>query len=172
MSLLTLTTDSDARKRIPLIGGLWGYFAAALVGVAQHSFKSNAKHNKDAPLHWSIDKSTDHAECIGRHLLDLQELIAALEAADEGCIWPDAIPYADRTQHVNAILDEVNALGWRALALGQTLHMRLRGAPMPFNARLTKDGVPPKRDWMGRPEQRYPEPVEMNQGPCACGGNH
>ena len=79
MSLLTLTTDSDARKRIPLIGGLWGYFAAALVGVAQHSFKSNEKHNKGQPLHWSIDKSNDHAECCGRHMLDIQELLALFE---------------------------------------------------------------------------------------------
>lgn len=145
MTRLTLTTDSDARKRIPLIGGLWGYFAAALVGVAQHSFKSNEKHNKDAPLHWSIDNSTDHAECIGRHLLDLQELIALYE---NGGYTPGETA---TEEVVTSIIDEANALGWRALAFSQTLHMRLRGAPMPFNARLTQDGPPARRDYLGEP---------------------
>ena len=127
--LTTLPTDSDERKRIPLNAGLWGYFPAALVGVAQHSFKSNAKHNKDLPLHWSIDKSTDHAECIDRHKLDLQELEALL-------VWGGYTVGESATEEVVAsIIDEANALAWRALALSQMIHMKYRGAPMPFNAR-------------------------------------
>lgn len=124
---LTLTTDSDERKKVQLVAGLDGYFPAALVGVAKHSYKSNEKHNKGQPMHWSIDKSTDHAECIRRHLLDLSEMLA--DFARPGYLTPFT---------PDQILDEANALAWRALALSQTLHMQFAGAPMPFNARKSE----------------------------------
>jgi len=140
MSLLSLPTDSDARKRIPLIDGLWGYFPAALVGVAQHSFKSNEKHNKTAPLHWSIDKSTDHAECCGRHMLDLQELVALYE---NGGYTPGETA---TDEVITSIIDEANAHAWRALALSQMLHMRFRGAPLPFNAKRSEPEPVERKD--------------------------
>lgn len=123
----TLPTDSAERKTYPLVDGLFGYFPAALCGVAHHSYVSNEQHNKGQPLHWSIDKSTDHANCISRHLLDLQELVAAIERAE---IREDVIDVA-----IDNALSEADALAWRALALNQTLRMKYRGAPMPFNAK-------------------------------------
>lgn len=169
MSLLTLTTDSDARKRIPLIGGLWGYFPAALVGVAKHSFKSNEKHNPGQPLHWSFDKSNDHAECCGRHLVDLHELRAAIDRE------PDL---GERIKLIGQLLDEANAHAWRALALSQTLHMEFDGAPLPFNAKrsLPEPEAAIVVDSVQRPEQGGPAPWTSNcdttAGPCRCGAWH
>jgi hypothetical protein len=121
----SLPTDSAERKNYPLFRGLFGYFGAALAGVAHHSWKSNQKHNGDAPLHWSINQSTDHADCIARHLLDLGDMLALAERggnSPSGAITDD-------------ILAEADALAWRALALSQTLRMQYRDAPLPFNAK-------------------------------------
>jgi hypothetical protein len=65
-----LPTDSAARKRIPVVTGLLDYFPDALAAVAEVSFVGNEKHNPGQPLHWSREKSADHADCIGRHLLE------------------------------------------------------------------------------------------------------
>lgn len=127
---LSLPTDSDERKTFPLLGGLFGYFAAALAGIAHHSWISNEKHNKGQPLHWSMDKSNDHAECVMRHSVDLQELLHWLRTVDRSTVPADY--YAAVVQQ---LLYETHAMGWRALALGQTLHMEFDGAPQPFNAR-------------------------------------
>lgn len=126
----TLPTDSKVRKTYPLVDGLFGYFPAALCGVAHHSYVSNEQHNPGQPLHWSIDKSTDHANCVLRHVLDLQEMIAAIERAhaERGLD-------ADDIEGIEKMLSEADAAAWRALALNQTLRMKYRGAPLPFNAR-------------------------------------
>jgi hypothetical protein len=50
--------------------GLLDYFPAALFAVAAHSHAANDKHNPGQPLHWSRDKSSDHADCIARHLVE------------------------------------------------------------------------------------------------------
>ena len=34
------------------------------------SWLGNDKHNPGEPLHWSRDKSGDHVDCAGRHLID------------------------------------------------------------------------------------------------------
>jgi len=66
----TLPTDSAARKDIPLARGALDYFPAALAAVAELSRKGNEKHNPGEPIHWARGKSTDHADCIMRHLID------------------------------------------------------------------------------------------------------
>jgi hypothetical protein len=66
----SLPTDSAARKRIPIVTGLVDYFPDALAAVAEVSFVGNEKHNPGQPLHWSREKSADHADCIGRHLVE------------------------------------------------------------------------------------------------------
>lgn len=141
---LSLPADSDVRKTYPLFRALFGYFSAALAGVAHHSWKSNEKHNPGQELHWSIDKSTDHADCVLRHLMDLGDMRAAL---DRFCV---PTPYGgavqgDRLQaiqaSIDAIISEADALAWRALALSQTLRMELLGAPLPFNARRSQPQV-------------------------------
>jgi hypothetical protein len=65
-----LPTDSAARKRIPVVSGVLDYFPDAIAAVAEVSFVGNEKHNPGQPLHWGRDKSPDHANCIGRHLLE------------------------------------------------------------------------------------------------------
>jgi hypothetical protein len=65
-----LPTGSEERKRIPLTTGVLDYFSAALAEVAKVSVLGNDKHNPGQPLHWSRGKSQDHADCIGRHLVE------------------------------------------------------------------------------------------------------
>lgn len=65
-----LPDDSAARKEVPMATGLLDYFPDALAAVAHLSFKGNQKHNPGQSLHWSRDKSTDHADCIVRHLAE------------------------------------------------------------------------------------------------------
>jgi hypothetical protein len=59
---------SSQRKDIPMARGLLDYFPDALAAIARHSKQGNDKHNPGQPLHWSREKSSDHADCILRHL--------------------------------------------------------------------------------------------------------
>lgn len=68
-----LSTDTKQRKQTPIITGCLDYFPLALAAVARVSFKGNEKHNPGQPMHWSREKSTDHADCIGRHMADRNE---------------------------------------------------------------------------------------------------
>lgn len=80
---MSLPTDSAARKRIPMFSGLLVYFPDALAAVAEHSFDSNEKHNPGEPVHWSREKSSDHMDCIVRHMTDIAagaDKIAELKA--------------------------------------------------------------------------------------------
>lgn len=63
-------TDAKARKGIPLTTGVFDYFPDALAEVAKVSVAGNEQHNPGQPLHWAKEKSTDHADCIARHLLE------------------------------------------------------------------------------------------------------
>ncbi len=65
-----LPSGSAARKGIPIVTGVLDYFPDAIAAIARLSKAGNDKHNPGEPLHWSRDKSTDHADCIGRHLLE------------------------------------------------------------------------------------------------------
>ncbi len=65
-----LTTDSKARKALPITTGVIDYFPDALIAVAAVSKAGNDQHNPGEPLHWAKDKSTDHADCLVRHLID------------------------------------------------------------------------------------------------------
>lgn len=78
-----------------------GYFPAALFEVAAHSLASDRKHNGEPPPGedrdptWARGKSSDHEDCIVRHLVDA-----------------GALGDKDRRYHLRA-------LAWRALALLQ-----------------------------------------------------
>jgi len=92
---MSLPTDSAARKDLPIVTGVLDYFPDAIAAVAECSRIGNEKHNPGQPLHWTREKSTDHADCIGRHLIE------------RGTMDADGIRH---TAH----------LAWRALALLQT----------------------------------------------------
>jgi hypothetical protein len=66
----TLPTGSEARKGVPLASGVLDYFPAALAEVARVSKAGNDKHNPGQPMHHARGKSTDHADCLLRHLVD------------------------------------------------------------------------------------------------------
>jgi len=65
-----LPEGSAERKTYPLYRGLFQYFPRALAAVAHHSFVGNEKHNPGEPLHWAREKSTDHPDCILRHVME------------------------------------------------------------------------------------------------------
>jgi hypothetical protein len=65
-----LTQEAAARKGIPITTGVFDYFPRALAYVARVSKAGNDQHNPGQPLHWDKSKSTDHADCIGRHLIE------------------------------------------------------------------------------------------------------
>lgn len=44
------------------------YFPNAMAAIAEHAVYGNEKHNPGERLHWAFYKSTDHANCVGRHL--------------------------------------------------------------------------------------------------------
>ena len=67
---MTLPTDRQARKEMPMARGLLDYFPDALAEVAHVSFVGNKQHNPGQPVHWAKEKSTDHADCLMRHLAD------------------------------------------------------------------------------------------------------
>ena len=95
----------DQRKAAPIYSGVMSYFPRALAAIARLSKNGNDKHNPGQPLHWSQDKSNDHADCILRH------------QADAGTIDPD-----DGLPHTVKV-------AWRALAqLEVELQIRDGGA--------------------------------------------
>lgn len=96
-----MTENKNNRKDKPLFSGCLMYFPDALLAVAEHSKRGNDKHNPGQPLHWAKEKSSDHADCIARHLVD---------------IGPDWAGMDPETQSLHA-----QALAWRALALLQTV---------------------------------------------------
>lgn len=69
-SVVALPSDAKARKSLPICTGVFDYFPDALAAVAEVSRKGNEQHNPGQPLHWAKEKSTDHPDCIARHLLE------------------------------------------------------------------------------------------------------
>lgn len=89
-----LPTDAQARKDQPMARGLLDYFPQALAYVAHVSKVGNDQHNPGQPMHWARGKSTDHADCIIRHLVD------------RGTVDKDGLSHTGK-------------VAWRALALLQ-----------------------------------------------------
>lgn len=65
-----LPTDKQARKDRPITRGVLDYFPLAVAEVARVSLVANQQHNPGQPMHWDRSKSTDHADCISRHLIE------------------------------------------------------------------------------------------------------
>ena len=109
----TLPTGSAERKALPLFSGVIRYFPAALAGVAMISRIGNDKHNPGESMHHARGKSTDHADCITRHLTDLSE---------NGGLDEDGVPV-------------VAMIAWRALALAQEWYEKNQEKPLAPGAR-------------------------------------
>lgn len=124
---MTLPKDSEDRKNVPVFSGVLKYAPAALAGVARISKLGNDKHNPGEPLHHARGKSTDHADCILRHTMDVADIEAAIERIRN--------PYLDGEERA-AILTEVSQLSWRTLMWSQELHEKYGGAPLAPGARL------------------------------------
>lgn len=92
MSVNLPLDPNTTRKDYPLYSGLLSYFPNALAYVSYVSKKANDQHNPGEPLHWAREKSTDHADCLLRHLLKKGE------RDDDGLL-------------------ETGKVAWRALAL-------------------------------------------------------
>ena len=65
-----LPTDPQARKDSPICRGVLDYFPLALAEIARVSKAGNDQHNPGEPMHWAREKSSDHADCIARHLIE------------------------------------------------------------------------------------------------------
>lgn len=65
-----LPSDWSSRKDIPMCTGVLDYFPLALAEIARISKAGNDQHNPGQPLHWARGKSTDHADCVIRHLAE------------------------------------------------------------------------------------------------------
>lgn len=130
------------RKDRPVTTGVLDYFPLAMAEVARISKLGNAQHNLgDKHLHWERTKSTDHADCIGRHL------------SDRGGYGLDGAAHSGN-------------LAWRALALLQTdEEERLIGLGIrpekvfsrahTFHGKTAEEfwgPVPRPKDWATRPE--------------------
>lgn len=134
-----LTTDSAARKNIPLHSGCYAYFPDALAAVAKLSKAGNDKHNPGQPLHWSRDKSNDHADCIARHVQDAGPDFMGLDA--------------DGTLHV------VQS-AWRALALAQVV-LECIAAGKPFNPSGYKAAPAAEPEWIEWKGGKMPVPGDV-----------
>lgn len=91
---MSLTNDKEERKNMPMARGLLDYFPDALAYVAYVSKLGNDQHNPGEEIHWARGKSSDHPDCIIRHLVD------------RGTIDEDNVRHSGK-------------LAWRALALLQ-----------------------------------------------------
>ena len=69
-SKMALPIDAAERKCIPITSGVLDYFPLAIAEVAKASYAGNQQHHPNEPLFWDKSKSTDHSDCISRHLID------------------------------------------------------------------------------------------------------
>ena len=96
--------------------GCLDYFPAALAAVAELSRVGNDKHNPGEEMHHARGKSSDHADCIVRHLMD------------RGTLDPE-----DGIRHSVKV-------AWRALALLQEELGQCASAPLARGAKLPGGG--------------------------------
>lgn len=67
---MSLSTDPQARKGMPLFSGVVKYFPHAVAAVGQLSRIGNDQHNPGQPLHWAKEKSSDELDALLRHITD------------------------------------------------------------------------------------------------------
>ena len=67
---MSLPTDAQERKSVPIYSGVLMYFPDALAEVAILSRIGNDQHNPGKPLHWDRSKSGDELDALTRHLME------------------------------------------------------------------------------------------------------
>lgn len=68
--LRALPKMAGERKTLPMMTGVLDYFPMAIAEIARISKQGNDQHNPGQPLHWARGKSSDHADCVVRHLVE------------------------------------------------------------------------------------------------------
>lgn len=91
---MSLPTDPQARKAIPIASGVLDYFPDAIRAVAECSRSGNEQHNPGKPLHWDRSKSGDESDALIRHFME------------RGTVDSDGVRHSAK-------------VAWRALALLQ-----------------------------------------------------
>jgi hypothetical protein len=66
----SLAGGYEARKAMPMLDGLIGYFPNACAYVSHVSFRANEQHNPGEPMHWAANKSIGTGNEIVRHLAE------------------------------------------------------------------------------------------------------
>jgi hypothetical protein len=134
---LTLPTNSAVRKDFPLLRGLFRYFPAALAGVSNISKKGNDKHNPGEEMHHARGKSMDHGDCILRHTIDLEDILAEIERKFASKDTGDSdVNVVYREQLIDMALEEASQRAWRALADSQALYEYFGRAPLAPGAKV------------------------------------
>lgn len=87
------SSSGGSNKDFPVTRGLLWYFPDACREVSRCSKVCNDQHNPGQPMHWAREKSTDHEDCIARHLI----------AANKSWLDSDGIPHMAK-------------VAWRAMA--------------------------------------------------------
>lgn len=70
---MTLPTAAADRKAMPLFKFLTEYFPDAIEELVRLCVQGNVQHNPDRKpedIVWARDKSTDHLDCLMRHMWD------------------------------------------------------------------------------------------------------
>lgn len=124
-----LPTDPTSRKETPIARGVLDYFPDAIAAVANVSFIGNRQHNPGEEMRWAREKSSDHADCIARHLIE------------RGTIDTDNIRHAAK-------------VAWRALAM---LQLELEAAAVPKELPVSKVVLPLARIYIAGPMRGYPD---------------
>jgi hypothetical protein len=67
---VSLPTDAQERKELPVWSGFINYFPDAIAEVAELSRIGNDQHNPGKPLFWDRSKSGDELDALMRHLIE------------------------------------------------------------------------------------------------------
>lgn len=134
---MSLPTDAQARKAVPIASGVLDYFPDALIAVAALSKAGNDQHNPGKPLHWDRDKSGDEGDALLRHFID------------RGTVDTDGIRHSAK-------------VAWRALALLQKELEEAEHLPLPRGARKSESTVEQNKENDTRKEQEAVYKRESN----------
>jgi hypothetical protein len=141
----TIPQGDAERKDAPMFRGLLGYFPWALFKVAYHSLRSDRKHNPgnpNAPT-WAREKSTDHPDCIVRHLTEA---------------WGPPAEGFEGTQ-LDWTEYHLTAIAWRANALLQEFGEAHRGATPGVSCKFPE----PKANNLMHPAQVLATAAALNE---------